>query len=167
MKWQWQQIWWCNRFGGATNSATAQDPMWLMLPCAPASAKSQGMKASLKALQQETNSAPVRDFFPLFLGTCLWMMLSSLFIPMRTLMLANHSSVLPGSSLEMVLAHNSKMDDEVKEGNSESYTFWLSSSKLWLYPSGTWKILRGPVANRVLTPYFKAQLFLVISSAAK
>lgn len=38
-------------------------------------------------------------------------------------MLANHSSVLPGSFLEMVLAHNSKMDDEVKQGNSENYTF--------------------------------------------
>lgn len=30
-------------------------------------------------------------------------------------MLANDSSVLPGSSLEMVLAHDSKMDDEAKQ----------------------------------------------------
>lgn len=29
-------------------------------------------------------------------------------------MRANDSSVLPGSSLEMMLAHNSKMDDGVK-----------------------------------------------------
>lgn len=37
-------------------------------------------------------------------------------------MVANHSSVLPGSSLEMMLAHNSKMDEGVKQDNSENYT---------------------------------------------
>lgn len=56
-----------HKFGAATN----EDTMWLMLPCAPAGAKSQGTRASLKALQYQTNSAPVRDFFPLLLGTCL------------------------------------------------------------------------------------------------
>lgn len=35
-------------------------------------------------------------------------------------MLANHSSVLPGASLEMVPAHNSKMDDGVKQDDSEN-----------------------------------------------
>lgn len=130
---------------------TTQDTVWLMLPCAPAGAKSQGSKASLKALQYQTNSAPTRDFPPLFLGTCLWMMISSLFIPMRTDMLANHASVPPGSSLEMVLARSSKMDDGVKQGNSENYTLCLPSSKLWLYPGGTWKIPGGPVVPRVLT----------------
>lgn len=42
-------------------------------------------------------------------------------IYLRTAMRANDSSVLPGSSLEMILAHKSKVDDGVKR-NPENYS---------------------------------------------
>lgn len=112
IKWNFNE----NRFGGVWSSATSQDPRWLMLPCAPASFRSQGIKAPPEALNYQTDS--VCDFSTLFLGTCLWTMLFSLFICMRTAMLANDSSMLPGSSLKTV-ENNSKMDDGVKQEN-----FW-------------------------------------------
>lgn len=154
MKCQWQWTWGCNKFCHCSRPHVAN-----ATPC-PCQYNITAYKGLSKSTATLNFSTIFHYFPPLFLGTCLWMMLSSLFIPMRTDMLANHSSVLSGSSLEMVLAHNSKMDDKVKQDNSQNNTFWLSSSKLWLYPSGTWKIPRGPLATRLLTPYFIAQLSL-------
>lgn len=105
-----------NRFGGVWGSSTTRDTMWPMLPCAPAGARSQGIKAPPKALQYQTDSVSVHVSFTPFLGSCLWTMFKgSLFICVSTAGLANDSPALPGSSLETALAHYSKMDDEVKQ----------------------------------------------------
>lgn len=135
-----------NRFGGVWSSATTQDTVWLTLPCAAASARSQGIKAPSEVLQYQTDLVSVHGFFTLFPGTCLWTMLCSLFICMRTAVLANDSSMLPGSSLETVLAHNSKIDDGVKQEKLWELFPLTPKFKNVISPRRTWKIPRGPRA---------------------